>query len=88
MIFLGQVRDGSFLGLRLTARGDPGVRSTTLMLTEAAICLAQDTDRIRVGGGFWTPAAAMGGLLRDRVVAHAGLSFEEMTDLAAPKSFR
>lgn len=29
-----------------------------------------------IGGGFWTPAAAMGNLLRDRITAHAGLSFE------------
>jgi saccharopine dehydrogenase (NAD+, L-glutamate forming) len=46
------------------------------MLTEAALCLAEDEDRMEVGGGFWTPAAAMGKLLRDRITTHAGLAFE------------
>jgi saccharopine dehydrogenase (NAD+, L-glutamate forming) len=45
------------------------------MLTEAALCLAEDADRMSVCGGFWTPAAAMGKLLRDRITAHAGLTF-------------
>jgi short subunit dehydrogenase-like uncharacterized protein len=36
------------------------------MLVEAALCLAEDADRIGVGGGFWTPASALGPLLRDR----------------------
>ena len=60
----------------MTGEGDPGVRSTTLMLTEAAICLAVEAANLPVGGGFWTPASAMGPLLRKRIVAHAGLSFE------------
>ena len=50
------------------------------MLTEAALCLAEDEEKIGVGGGFWTPAAAMGGLLRDRITEHAGLSFEILND--------
>jgi saccharopine dehydrogenase (NAD+, L-glutamate forming) len=29
-----------------------------------------------VGGGFWTPAAAMGGPLLDRLQTHAGLTFD------------
>ena len=48
------------------------------MLTEAALCLAEDVNKIAVGGGFWTPAAAMGPLLRDRITTHAGMSFELM----------
>ena len=73
---VGKMPDGTVLMARVTGQGDPGVRSTTLMLTEAALCLAEDADSLPVGGGFWTPAAAMGELLRDRVTAHAGLSFE------------
>ena len=68
--------DGTILKARITGQGDPGVRSTTLMLTEAALCLAEDADRMQVGVGFWTPAAAMGKLLRDRITAHAGLTFQ------------
>ena len=78
LVLVGQLPDGRILKARITGRGDPGVRSTTLMLTEAALCLAEDADRITVGGGFWTPAAAMGRLLRDRITAHAGLTFELM----------
>ncbi|MGI9627520.1 MAG: saccharopine dehydrogenase family protein [Longimicrobiales bacterium] len=76
MVLVGESPDGTILKARITGRGDPGVRSTTLMLTEAALCLAEDADRISVGGGFWTPAASMGELLRDRITAHAGLTFE------------
>ena len=76
LVLVGEVPDGTILKARITGQGDPGVRSTTLMLTEAALCLAEDADQISVGGGFWTPAAAMGKLLRDRITAHAGLTFE------------
>ena len=43
----------------------------------------EDADRLPVGGGFWTPAAAMGELLRDRITAHAGLTFELLDGAAA-----
>jgi short subunit dehydrogenase-like uncharacterized protein len=29
-----------------------------------------------VGGGFWTPATMFGDLLVDRLVEHAGLTFD------------
>ncbi|MDJ0824180.1 MAG: saccharopine dehydrogenase NADP-binding domain-containing protein [Rhodobacter sp.] len=76
LVLVGEMPDGTTLKARITGQGDPGVRSTTLMLTEAALCLAEAADRMPVGGGFWTPAAAMGALLRDRITKHAGLSFE------------
>lgn len=76
IVLVGKTRDGDVLMARITGQGDPGVRSTTLMLTEAALCLAEDADSLPVGGGFWTPAAAMGKLLRNRVSRHAGLTFE------------
>ena len=76
LVQVGELPDGTILKVRITGQGDPGVRSTTMMLTEAALCLAEDGGKMRVGGGFWTPAACMGPLLRDRITAHAGLSFE------------
>ena len=76
LLLVGEMPDGTILKARVTGQGDPGVRSTTLMLTEAALCLAEDADKISVDGGLWTPAAAMGKLLRDRITAHAGLTFE------------
>ncbi len=76
IVLVGTLPDGHILKARITGQGDPAVRSTTLMLTEAALCLAEDADKLAVAGGFWTPAAAMGALLRDRITAHAGMSFE------------
>ncbi len=76
LVLVGEMPDGAILKARITGKGDPGVRSTTLMLTEAALCLAEDENRIAVGGGFWTPAAAMGEVLRARITSHAGLTFE------------
>lgn len=53
---------------------DPGYGSTSKMLGEAAVCLA--LDEFDVGGGFWTPASAMGGNYLERLVTKAGLTFE------------
>jgi saccharopine dehydrogenase (NAD+, L-glutamate forming) len=44
------------------------------MLSECAVCLAQDD--LTVGGGFWTPASAMGDELLERLPSNAGVSFE------------
>ncbi|MFK7913055.1 MAG: trans-acting enoyl reductase family protein [Pseudomonadales bacterium] len=62
--------------LRADVRGDrdPGYGSTAKMLSECAVCLAQ--DELPVGGGFWTPASAMGDALLDRLPANAGVTFE------------
>jgi len=76
VIQVGELPDGTILKAKVTGQGDPGVEPTTRMLTEAALCLAQDESRMKVGGGFWTPASAFAALLRDRITAHAGLSFE------------
>lgn len=62
------------LRARVTGDRDPGYGSTSKMLGEAAVCLAQDD--LAAGGGFWTPAAAMGEPLLERLVKHAGLTFE------------
>jgi short subunit dehydrogenase-like uncharacterized protein len=43
------------------------------MLAEAAICLVRDTPS--TPGGVWTPGAAMGSKLVDRLQANAGLTF-------------
>ena len=58
---------------RVTGDRDPGYGSTSKMLAEAAICLA--TDDLDCGGGFWTPASAMGHSLIQRLQANAGLTF-------------
>lgn len=62
--------------LRAHVKGDrdPGYGSTAKMLSECAVCLAQDD--LPVGGGFWTPASAMGDALLERLPANAGVTFE------------
>ena len=35
---------------------DPGYRDTARMLVESGLSLAFDLDKIRAGGGVWTPA--------------------------------
>lgn len=61
--------------LRGRVRGDrdPGYGSTSKMLAESALCLARDEGS--VGGGFWTPASAMGEALLTRLGENAGVSF-------------
>ncbi|MBP8252265.1 MAG: saccharopine dehydrogenase NADP-binding domain-containing protein [Herpetosiphon sp.] len=58
----------------VTGDRDPGYGSTSKMLAESAICLAKDD--LRVGGGFWTPASAMGDHLLRRLNENAGVKFE------------
>lgn len=66
--------------LRARVKGDrdPGYGSTSKMLGESAVCLA--LDELDVGGGFWTPASALGAQLIARLENHAGLSFEIESD--------
>ena len=59
---------------KVTGDMDPGYGSTSKMLAEAAVCLAK--DELSCGGGFWTPASAMGGTLIARLAKDAGLTFD------------
>ena len=65
---------GADMRLKVTGDMDPGYGSTAKMLGEAALCLALDAPA--TGGGFWTPAAAMGSQLQQRLASNAGLRFE------------
>ena len=55
--------------------GDPGYGETSKMLAEAALCLAQDQDRLPHRGGVLTPAAALGRPFVERLQAQ-GIRFE------------
>ena len=50
------------------------------MLCQAAACLALDLPKAALPGGFWTPATALGDALVQRLVDHAGLRFEALSD--------
>ncbi|MDI1449855.1 saccharopine dehydrogenase NADP-binding domain-containing protein [Polyangium sp. 6x1] len=55
--------------------GDPGYTETAKMVSESALCLAFDRDRLPPHVGVVTPAAGMGDALIERLKA-AGLRFE------------
>ncbi len=74
LLFIGTAFDGRVFKARVTGDRDPGYGSTAKMISEAAICLSE-TARDKVGGGFWTPASAMGQRLIARLVENAGLTF-------------
>ena len=70
---LGITKNGDRIRATVTGDKDPGYGSTSKIISEAAICLVKDcTD---LGGGIYTPAAAMGLTLVGRLQSHAGLTF-------------
>jgi short subunit dehydrogenase-like uncharacterized protein len=76
LLFFGETADGRKLTARVTGDRDPGYGSTSKMIGEAAIALARDIDRTQTPGGVWTPAAAMGMAVVERLRAKAGLTFD------------
>ena len=72
----GQTPNKDSITTKVTGDKDPGYGSTSHMLSQAALCLAQDISKEEVKGGFWTPASAMGNKLLARLEEHAGLSFD------------
>jgi short subunit dehydrogenase-like uncharacterized protein len=74
ILFIGAAADGRQVRASVTGDRDPGYGSTSKMLAEAAICLVREAAD--VPGGIWTPGAALGDKLVDRLRANAGLTFE------------
>ncbi|AMN48619.1 saccharopine dehydrogenase NADP-binding domain-containing protein [Psychrobacter sp. P2G3] len=74
--FFGKNAKNDTINTKVTGDKDPGYGSTSRMLAQSALCLAQDIDKNDVEGGFWTPASAMGDKLLTRLETHAGLSFD------------
>jgi short subunit dehydrogenase-like uncharacterized protein len=74
--FHGTTLSGHELATRVTGDRDPGYGSTAKIIGECGACLAQDIPRSEVGGGFWTPATALGDPLLARLQEYAGLTFE------------
>ena len=76
--FFGKTADDARIETKVTGDKDPGYGSTSRMLAQAALCLAQDISKEAVAGGFWTPASAMGDKLITRLQEHSGLCFERV----------
>lgn len=74
--FYGRTANGQTLHTKLSGSQDPGYGATSKMLGEAALCLAFDISHDKVGGGFWTPATAMGDALLQRLTQFVGMRFE------------
>jgi short subunit dehydrogenase-like uncharacterized protein len=73
IVFLGLAEDGRTVRVSVKGDRDPGYGSTSKMLAEAAICLVREAQA--TPGGVWTPGAAMGAKLVDRLQENAGLTF-------------
>jgi short subunit dehydrogenase-like uncharacterized protein len=71
---LGITKSGDQIRATVTGDKDPGYGSTSKIISEAAICLVKDCADLE--GGIYTPAAAMGLTLVERLRAHAGLTFD------------
>ncbi|MEC5209645.1 short subunit dehydrogenase-like uncharacterized protein [Psychrobacter sp. PL15] len=81
--FFGETSKKDTINTKVTGDKDPGYGSTSRMLAQSALCLAQDISKDEVTGGFWTPAVAMGDQLLTRLEDHAGLCFEVVDDLSS-----
>ena len=73
IVFIGETADGETASLSVKGDRDPGYGSTSKMIAESALCLAE--DKLKKGGGIWTPGALMGKKLVKRLEDKAGLSF-------------
>lgn len=72
ILFAGLMPNGERIDAVVTGDTDPGYGCTSKMLAESALCLLHD---VRGDGGVWTPGALMGVRLRERLIAHAGMTF-------------
>lgn len=72
-LFVGYTEDGGKIAISVKGDKDPGYGSTSKMIAEAALCIANDCAD--TPGGIYTPAPAMGAKLRQRLEANAGLTF-------------
>ncbi len=74
--FHGKTANGDEIRAKVTGDKDPGYGSTAKMISEAALCLAEDIPRDEKPAGFWTPATIFGDKLIRRLQSKAGLTFE------------
>jgi short subunit dehydrogenase-like uncharacterized protein len=68
---------GARIKVRVSTDRDPLYAATAIMLSEAALCLAQDSGELTVGGGSWTPGSLLGTPLVERL-NQAGVRFVVM----------
>ncbi|MBX3586357.1 MAG: saccharopine dehydrogenase NADP-binding domain-containing protein [Ramlibacter sp.] len=76
VLFVGETASGQRLSATVKGDRDPGYGSTCKLISESALCLVNDVNRRMTPGGVWTPGAAMGLALVERLQQRAGLTFE------------
>ena len=75
ILFIAEAADGKTVRAAGKGDRDPGYGSTSKILAEAGLAIA-DVSRETTPGGCWTPAAAMADALLARLPVKAGLTFE------------
>ncbi len=73
VLVIGKAADGREVRVSVAGDRDPGYGSTSKMIAESGVCLVRECPE--VPGGIWTPGAAMGGRLINRLQKNAGLTF-------------
>ena len=74
VMFVG-ANDGGYTAVAgVKGDKDPGYGSTSKMIAESAVCLVKQPDA--ASGGIFTPAAALGSPLIERLENNAGLTFQ------------
>lgn len=69
----GEAEDGRRATALIVGQGDPGYLLTSLMLSQASLALAVDTERLPPRAGVLTPITALGDVLVERLRA-AGMT--------------
>ncbi len=73
--FFGETDKGETIQTKVTGDRDPGYGSTSKILAQAGISLAQDISKEEKGGGFWTTATVFDQRFINRLEQKAGLTF-------------
>ena len=76
--YIVEAEDGQKSVFNMHAKGDPGYKVTSKLVSECALCLVKDIDSLPGGqeyGGVLTSASGLGDALIERLI-NAGISFE------------
>merc|ERR1711879_702687 len=73
--FIGESETGKKV-ITTVAGGDPGYTETSKMISEAALCMVTDRNRLNATGGVLPPAFVFGDVLIEKLAA-AGIVFGE-----------
>ena len=71
--------NGEKIGIQVSCNKDPGYSGTAQMISEAALCLAKDEEKLPEKYGILTPASSMGSVLIERL-QNAGMDFSILSD--------